>query len=826
MMRTQSYLANEMRAVDRSLPYSMVSALDPRNGHDWATLTLLDGTRAPVPGADGIVLNAWAAEDLEVDVGDTVEMTYFVVGPHEELTEERTAFRVEGVAAMQGLGADRTLTPAYPGIQDAEDISAWDPPFPVDLDRIRTRDELYWDRHGPAPKAFVAGATGRRLWSTRFGSTTAVRIGAPAGEALDRVETRFREALLARLSPEVSGLRFRPVKDEGLRAATGATDFSQLFLSFSFFLIVSAALLVGLLFRLGVEQRAGEIGLLLAVGYRVVRVRRQLLAEGALLAGLGGLVGLAGGVGFAGMMIVGLRTVWRPAVGSSELYLHVASSSLAVGWVSTLVVVLLAIYFAVRRLVRVPPPRLLAGALQRGGHRGAGRLSLWLVWGCLGLALGISGGGLFLGSAISPGMAFGTGSLLLVSGLDFFSRWCRAPRRRRTARALAGMAARNSAWSPGRSVLSVALVAAASFMIVVVEVFRVEPGRDLESKDSGAGGFALLATSDVPLHQDLNRSEDRLALGFSVGDSAKLAEAEVYRARTVPGDDASCLNLYRPETPTLLGISRELTRRGGFRFSRTLDLAEGAEPWSLLEQPLEAGVVPAITDAASAQWILKVGLGQELVLKDEQGRPLRLRLVGLLEHSIFRSELLISEKLLLRHFPSRGGASYFLIETPAARAAEVAGLLEAGLDDFGFDATTTRERIAAYEAVQNTYLSTFQVLGGLGLLLGTVGLGIVLVRNVIERRGELATLRAFGFRRSRLAWIVLLENAFLLVVGVSLGSLGALAAVAPGLAGRELPWPSLAATLTLVLAVGMLSSLAAVLGTLKVPLLPALKAEH
>ena len=67
---------------------------------------------------------------------------------------------------------------------------------------------------------------------------------------------------------------------------------------------------------------------------------------------------------------------------------------------------------------------------------------------------------------------------------------------------------------------------------------------------------------------------------------------------------------------------------------------------------------------------------------------------------------------------------------------------------------------------------------------------------------------------------------FLLVVGVSLGSIGALAAVAPGLAGRDLPWPSLAATLALVLGVGMLSSLAAVLGTLKVPLLPALKAER
>jgi ABC-type antimicrobial peptide transport system permease subunit len=257
-----------------------------------------------------------------------------------------------------------------------------------------------------------------------------------------------------------------------------------------------------------------------------------------------------------------------------------------------------------------------------------------------------------------------------------------------------------------------------------------------------------------------------------------------------------------------------------------LDLPEGADPWSLLETPLDGGVVPAMADVNSAMWILKLGLGEELVMQDESGRPLRLRLMGLLDHSIFRSEVLISEKNLLKHFPGRTGASYFLIETEPARAMEISLLLEDNLDSFGFDATTTREKIAGYEAVQNTYLSTFQVLGGLGLLLGTIGLGVVLVRNVIERRGELATLRAFGFRRSRLAWIVLAENAFLLVIGVLIGTLAAVAAVVPSLAGRHPPWPSLAVTLALVLVVGMLSSLAAVVGTLRVPLLPALKAEH
>ena len=53
--------------------------------------------------------------------------------------------------------------------------------------------------------------------------------------------------------------------------------------------------------------------------------------------------------------------------------------------------------------------------------------------------------------------------------------------------------------------------------------------------------------------------------------------------------------------------------------------------------------------------------------------------------------------------------------------------------DFGADATGTAERLAQFHRVENTYLSTFQALGGLGLILGTMGLATVLLRNVLER---------------------------------------------------------------------------------------------
>jgi len=831
LLRVQSYLANAMRFADRVLPYSLVVAVDRTASPGGARLETTRGEPVELPGVREILLNAWAAADLGVEVGNTVTLDYFAVGPREELLDRTVELTVSGVVAITGLGADPMLTPEYPGIQGAEDLASWDPPFPVDLDLIRDKDEVYWDRYGATPKAFVGAATGEELWSTRFGRTTSVRLGTAPGQSVEETMGAFRNGMLAALPPASLGLAFRPLKAQGLSAASGATDFAGLFVSFSFFLILSAALLIGLLFGLGVERRAREIGLMFAVGYPAKTVRNGFLKEGAALAAVGAALGLAGGVGYAWLMMAGLRSLWVGAVGSSRLYLHIGAATLPAGWAISMLVILVAIGLTVRRVRRVPLPQLLAGSLTitRTGKRR--RITPFLAWGSLVLALGITGYGLASGQTDNPGLAFGAGSMLLVAGLAFFALWCRGSRSKGiglTAQtAIAGMAARNSAWNPGRSILSVALVASACFTIVMVAASKQEFGEELRGRDSGTGGFPLIAEAEVPLHQDLNRDDDRAELGFDDETIARLERAHVIPLRSQPGDDASCLNLYQPESPRVLGVPDVLIERGGFAFKKTLPLPEGqTNPWLLLKQELEPGVVPAFADANSAQWILHVLLGEDLIMEDEFGNGVTFRLVGLFQTSIFQSELIVAEDRFLEHFPSRSGYGVFLIDAPWEQVEPVAQALESALQPFGFDVTTTRARLEAYKVVEHTYMATFQVLGGLGLLLGTIGLGIVLVRNVIERRGELATLRACGFRRASLGWLVLAENAFLLLIGLAIGTGAALIGAAPRLAQIHISWTSLGLTLAAIAVVGMLASVMAVSGALRVPLAPALKAER
>ena len=827
-----TYLANTMQVDDRIVPYSTVSALETPAREPFNLLKLNDGSRAPALAENEILLNEWAARDLGAQIGDHLKMSYYLVGAREQLMTQTADFRVAGVVALEGLGADPTLTPEFPGIHDAENMQAWDPPFPVDLNLIRPKDEAYWDQYRATPKAFVSLATGQRLWSTRFGNLTSIRLGVTKGSNSAKLSAKVQAGLLDRINPEQMGFVFQPVKAQGLAAAKGATDFGMLFFGFSLFLILSAALLVGMLFRLGVEQRASEIGTLLAVGYPLRAVRRRLLSEGGLLSAIGCFTGLGGAVAYAGILMRGLRTWWAEAIGSPFLFLHISATSLIIGYVAALVVTLLFIWWTVRRLGKVPALALLHG-ITTSEISARPRLSRIVAFAASTLAGVLIVVAIFSGAASSAGLFFGIGAFLLIAGLAFLSLWFRKLHHRHRLRfgfaAIIHMAACNGSRNPGHSMFSAALVGCACFVIVAVAANRRDPGKGALAKNSGAGGFALLAESDIPLHHDLNTEEGRMELGFSDADADIMEAARIFPLRMLPGDDASCLNLYQPQKPRLLGATQEQIERGGFQFqtivSERPEVSENT--WHLLEKEIAPGVIPAFGDYNSVLWILHLGLGKDLVLENELGEQIKLRFVGLLQSSIFQSEVLISEANLLKHFPSVSGYAHFLIETPFDRADHIGQTLEHALRDYGFDVTTTRGKLESYQAVENTYLSVFQTLGGLGLLLGTLGLGIVLIRNVIERRRELAVLQAFGFRSSTLATTLLAENGFLMLAGMLIGSVSALLAVIPHLTGgnAQIPWLSLGLTLLAVLFVGLVVSALSTLVALRTPLLPALKAD-
>jgi ABC-type antimicrobial peptide transport system permease subunit len=810
-------------------PYLVVAALDP--------------TKPPPLGPflpaglkqlrnDEILLAEWDGSPLrQAKPGAPVALTYFQPGEESRLLEESAVLKLAGQVPMQGVFRDRNLTPQFAGITDRRTIVNWDPPFPFDRSKLKRADNDYWTDHRATPKAYVTLKTGQKLWASRFGQLTSIRLAPPAGDDPARTAA---ERILAQLRPEQGGFLFQDVRREALAAGAGSVDFGMLFLGFSGFLILAALLLVGLLFRLNLDRRAGEIGLLLALGFRRRKLRLLFLAEGALLALLGGLVGLAGGVLYAGAMLDFLSGQWPGGLDRSFLRLHVGADSLLIGYCSAFAVSVLTIFWATRTLARVSPRALLTGetaeAVPAAQAQRRLRWSKWLIGvGVIGAAACYVLGTRVSGHEEQAMSFFGSGALLLTAGLAAVWLWLRGMEGRAGAEApgLGRLAVRNAARHPVRSLLTVGLLASATFLVVAVQSFHRDAGHDFLQHNGGSGGFPLLAESEVPVFQDLNSPKVRAEWPLSAADRESLRDVRFVPFRVRAGDDASCLNLYQPRRPRLLGVPAALIARGGFQFGSTeaKTARQTDNLWLLLDEPLSDGAIPVFGEGNTVTWMLHSGLGRELTVPDGRGNPVRLRIVGLLQDSIFQGELLMSEENFLRLYPRQEGYQFFLIDVPPARTAKVRSLLETALGGYGLAVTPSAERLESYLAVENTYLATFQALGGLGLLLGALGLAVVLLRGVWERRGELALLRALGFRRSALGWLVLVENACLLALGLGVGVASALLAVAPHLAAGGFLWLQLLGLLALVLIVGLAAGVAAMMSTLRAPLLPALRRE-
>jgi ABC-type antimicrobial peptide transport system permease subunit len=798
------------------VPYSLVAGLD-----DVAYARLANRS----PGSpDEIILNDWTARDLGVGPGDEVELDYYVWREEGALETAKASFRVAAVVPLAGAAADRDLTPAYPGITDSLQLADWDPPFPVDLGKIRPRDEDYWRDFRTTPKAFVPLARAQELWGHRLGRVSSVRVYPGAGASLAETGRDYGQALLEALDPADFGVTVEAVREEGLRAATGSTDFGEYFTYFSFFIVVSALLLATMFFRLGVEQRVAEVGLLGALGFSAARVRSLLIREGLVLATLGSVLGAVFAAAYASFVLLALRTVWKGAVGTDELRLHVTAGPLAAAAGAGVVVAGLVVaqtlrgfrHQTVRSLLSgvLPPPR--GGRLQ-GRIPAASAVALLILAGALVAAAG---------AGVVPHAAafFGAGASLLAAGLLFQWLWL-TRRKHAPVGGLVGLGLRSATYRPGRSLLCMALVAAATFVIVSLGAFQ-HAGEDVSDHRSGAGGYPLYAESLVPLAYPLDTPAGREALNLA--DADELHGLAVARFRVRPGDDASCLNLYRPGQPRMLGATSTFLTAGRFRFAavRARGAEQEANPWTALDQTFEDGAIPAIADQNSITYALHMKLGEDVIIESGRG-PVRLRLVAALSGSLFQSELIVSEANFLRMFPDDTGYRFFLFDVPQERAPALTTLLESRLGDQGLDVSSSAERLREFHAVENTYLSTFQALGGLGLLLGTVGLGTVLLRNALERRREMALARAVGFRREQLRTMVLAENLLLLFAGLGLGTGAALVAVLPALLERGgfLPLTLVLGLLLAVAAAGVAASAIAVAVVARFPLLQALRAD-
>src|SRR5438105_1504816 len=202
-----TYFVNELRVGNKATPYSMVTG---------AGVPLVP----PEMRDDEIIINQWLADDLQAKSGDQLRLTYFVLGTTRRLEQKQNSFRIRAIVALQPPYADRELMPDFPGLAKAESTENWDAGFPIQMSRIRPKDEKYWKDYRGTPKAFVTLAAAQQMWANRFGNLTVIRF-----PNFNGTTDAFAANLVRTLDPASLGFVFQPVRAQALAASSESEAF-------------------------------------------------------------------------------------------------------------------------------------------------------------------------------------------------------------------------------------------------------------------------------------------------------------------------------------------------------------------------------------------------------------------------------------------------------------------------------------------------------------------------------------------------------------------------------------------------------------------------
>lgn len=756
----------------RSTPYSFVAGLD-------TGLNLAVKDQKNEIAEDEIVINQWLAKDLKARIGDKIRLKYFLPGPMRSLVEKEYSFTVKAIIPMKELAADKSLMPDFPGLSDTEKCSDWDASIPIKMDLIRDKDEAYWKSYKGTPKAFISLKTAQDLWGNRFGDLTMIRFAPKKGVIPE-------ESLRNALKPADFDLVFQSLRQEAVQAIGRGTggNFSWLFMSLSFFLLFSAFMLTTLLFMLGVESRQNEFSTLGALGFSSCEIRSLFMKEGLILACIGSAIGAPLGLLFNKAILYFLGSVWQGAVGTATVSASVNPWTPYMGAVVGIIIAWITLRIALgkytKNLNRVNEEKTIVMEIPQ-------RIKIYLLISivlCV-IAIILIIIGLFSEHpGANPAIFFSCGGLLILSDWlcwRYCLEWIKKHNFLAESPTPFRLALKNTTFKPMRSMAAVILLSCGIFLTIAVAINkRTTPNpRD---KSSGTGGYTFFIKTSMPVTHNLNSEQGQKSLGL---DKELFKNVAFVNLSLSEGDNASCQNLSQVTRPGILGVNfADFADPERFTFVGTGSGISKPKVWEELNREPKTEdrrQINAVADMEVIMWSMGKMVGSKLEISDEAGKQCNLQLNGALAPSIFQGYVLIPKHDFHTLFPSIGGARILLVEVPEDKVDKVKEALATALMDYGAEITTCSSRLDEFYRVANTYLSIFLILGGLGVLIGTAGFGAIVLRNITERRFELAIMNATGYSKELIRKIVTQEHAILILAGGLSGGITAFVAVIPAL---------------------------------------------
>jgi putative ABC transport system permease protein len=800
----------EAPARDTALPRVEVVALDLAQARTFggeATDTGLASAGDLAPGE--VLVSAATAERLHLDIGDRL-----LVHVADTTTEVSVAEVLEEVG-LAGYGGVIVAPGTLPGAAAAAGGAA-----PV-------RHQLLVSLAGGVFDTREAAGDAAETVRAALTGLPDVRVEAPKAAVLDVAE------------------------QEG-------AGFTQLFGTIGAFSVLAGILLLVNLFTMLAEERRTELGILRALGFTRRRLTRTFALEGLLYALPAAVLGAGVGLGIGWLVAVVAGPLLGVTADGTRYPLVVEPASLAAGAALGLLVSLVTVWLASTRIARLNIVRAIRD-LPEPSRRRVGRRTL-VVSGMAvvtGVALtvagavGQAGAALLLGVPIAAfaatpwlrrlvgerrmrltvgvvvlGWAFGVvplfpdvmafddpvvfvlqgvvstaGAVSLVGGLDrvwagLIARFGRGN----------GLAARlGVAYPLARPTRTSLLLGMFSMVVFVVTILSAYSATIDRNSDTMATDVAIGA--DVLLDTTPDSGVDAATLATR-DDIAGVAQV----TRGVATFTADHLDAVRAWTVT--GFDAQLLERGVPATLASRDPAypsDAAVYQATLDDPTLAVVPDGFLAGAGATSAVVVG-STITALDPATGAPHELTVVGVGSTDWLGTGVLVGQPLAadLTAGAETGVRSYVEVADRNDPAAVAASLNRTYLAA-GADATPITTLVDEAMGQLRGLLAMLQGYLGLGLLIGTAGLGVVMVRAVRERRQGIAMLRAMGASSRLVRTAMLIEAGLIVVQGTVIGVLLGLATTRQllGVVDQDLtltvPWVGLA----VIVAVPLAASLAA-----------------
>ena len=699
------------------------------------------------------IISQWLADTIDAKTGDTIAVSFFLPAENNELNESSITLTIEQVVPIDTLTPLQKLMPEIPGMTETDSCTDWESGVPIDTDKITDADEQYWDTYRMTPKLIISYSLAQKLFASRYGLATALYSEKP----LDvNAQNKLTESLKLYTQPEIIN-----VAQQANHAVNNSLDFGGLFLSLSMFLIASALLLPAMLFAINIQNRSGEIAALKSLGYTQKQIKKLIFSESAFITLLGGLPGILLGIAYAQLLNLGLADNFSGAIAGFKLRLFISSKTLAIGYVATALVVLIAIYLKTNGLVKRTVKQAFTANLDFSSPK-TSKAGISFYTSIILLITAIAAP---IAAGKSAMAFFGGGAALLVSGILFtrasFQTFGSPKKTPSTFSLTFNNLGRNIS-----SAMAVSIsIACGVFMVIAVGLNHHDPFKDANKPSGPTGGFDLAIDCSVPIPHLIEAEKDQL-------------QFSALQFRVNAGDDASCLNLNRPGQPSI--IAADLDKLKQFKpFSFASTVPDAPQDWSILQDDNpDDNIIPAVTDYNTIMWALHKKVGDTLEIKAQDGSTCQIKLVAGLQSSILQGKLIITESAFKQLFPTVNGYELILVKSTAP-AKELQETLSNQLEKYGPEIRPSTDIIAELYRVENTYMSLFSLLGGLGLIMGIIVLALTVVRNTQSHTREFAIMQAIGFSRNKVIANITMTWLIPAMYGIMIAVISAVYAVWP-----------------------------------------------